>query len=132
MKFDPRRLAPLGIHARGARDTAQIYQRLRQRWPKTNRQPDFHGNRTAVGKSILSAFSDQLAIRLSQGNLACRLVGSRRGKLDDQSCARSAEAFVACEITEVEARETTTHLRLVTPVEIQWLEELFPGGHKNH
>ncbi|MGJ8632397.1 MAG: ATP-dependent helicase HrpB [Luteolibacter sp.] len=126
MQFDPRRLAPLGIHARGARDTAQIYQRLRQRWPHANRSPDFHGNRTEVAKSILSAFSDQLAIRLSQGNLACRLVGNRRGKLDDQSCARSAEAFVACEITEVEARETTTHLRLVTPIEIPWLEELFP------
>ncbi|MFD2257676.1 ATP-dependent helicase HrpB [Luteolibacter algae] len=134
MQFDPRRLSQLGIHARGARDTAQIFQRLLQIFtPRQNQQksatspvPDFHGKRIAVAKSILSAFSDQLAIRLSQGNLACRLVGNRRGKLDDQSCVRQAAAFVACEITEVEARETTTHLRLATAIELAWLEELFP------
>jgi len=127
MNFDPRRLSQLGIHARGAKDTAQIFQRLLQLFPKSVSQKiDFHAHREAVAKSILSAFSDQLAIRLSQGNLACRLVGNRRGKLDDQSCVRQAAAFVACEITEVEARETTTHLRLATAIELPWLEELFP------
>jgi ATP-dependent helicase HrpB len=79
-----------------------------------------------VAKSILAAFSDQLAIRLSQGNLACRLVGNRRGKLDDQSCVRKADSFVACEITEVEARETVTHLRLATAIELPWIAQVFP------
>ncbi len=129
MQFDPRRLAHLGIHARGSRDTAQIFSRLlelcdRRSW--TCGKIDFVSKREAVAKAILTAFSDQLAIRLSQGNLACRLVGNRRGKLDDQSCVRKADAFVACEITEVEARETTTHLRLATAIELPWLEELFP------
>ncbi len=127
MGFDPRRLAPLGIHARGSRDTAQIFRRLLAlRGGDLRSPPDFIGKREQVAKSILSAFSDQLAIRLSQGNLACRLVGNRRGKLDDQSCARQATAFVACEITEVEARETITHLRLATAIELPWIEELFP------
>ncbi|WP_411827922.1 ATP-dependent helicase HrpB [Luteolibacter sp. AS25] len=127
MKFDPRRLVSLGVHARGSRDTAQIFHRLLQ-LSSGGKLPaiDFHKNREAVAKSILTAFSDQLAIRLNQGNLASRLVGNRRGKLDDQSCARQATAFAACEITEVEARETITHLRLATPVELPWLEELFP------
>tara|TARA_B110000037_G_scaffold53128_1_gene65116 strand:- start:26289 stop:28832 length:2544 start_codon:yes stop_codon:yes gene_type:complete len=127
MKFDPRRLAPLGIHARGTRDTAQIFQRLLHLFPKSaSRTIDFHSNREAVAKSILSAFSDQLAIRLGQGTLSCRLVGSRRGSLDPESCVKHAAAFVACEIIEIEARETTTRLRLATAIELAWLEELFP------
>lgn len=127
MNFDARRLAHLGIHARGARDTAQIFKRLLAlRGGDLRSPPDFQNKREAVAKSILAAFSDQLAIRLSQGNLACRLIGNRRGKLDDQSCVRKADAFVACEITEVEARETVTHLRLATAIELPWLEEIFP------
>ncbi|MFK7849929.1 MAG: ATP-dependent helicase HrpB [Akkermansiaceae bacterium] len=127
MKFDARRLSSLGIHARGSKDTARIFSRLLHLFPKSaKRNIDFQMNREAVAKSIFVAFSDQLAIRLSKGNLACRLVGNRKGKLDDQSCARDATAFVACEITEVEARETVTHLRLATSIELAWIEELFP------
>ncbi len=127
MDFDPRRLASFGIHARGSRETAQIFDRLLDLFPKSAvREIDFHQHRQQVGKSILAAFSDQLAVRISQGNLACRLVGNRRGKLDDESCARNATAFVACEITEVEAREVITHLRLATSIELPWLDELFP------
>ncbi|MGJ8644864.1 MAG: ATP-dependent helicase HrpB [Luteolibacter sp.] len=127
MKFDPRRLSQLGIHARGSRDTSQIFRRLlAMRGGDPSSTPDFESRHKAVAKAILSAFSDQLGIRLSQGNLACRLVGNRKGKLDDQSCARKSTAFVACEITEVEARETITHLRLATAIELEWLQELFP------
>jgi ATP-dependent helicase HrpB len=127
MGFDPRRLSNLGIHARGAKDTSMILSRLLGMFPKGAANPiDFSANREAVAKCILTAFSDQLAVRLSQGNLACRMVGNRRGRLDEQSCVRKADAFVACEITEVEARETITHLRLATAVEIPWIGELFP------
>lgn len=126
MNFDPRRLSPLGIHARGSRDTSQIFHRLLALHSTPTPPPDFETRHQPVAKAILSAFSDQLAIRLSSGSLACRLVGNRRGKLDDQSCTRNSTSFVACEITEIEARETTTHLRLATTIELPWLEELFP------
>ncbi|MFN9026510.1 MAG: helicase, partial [Akkermansiaceae bacterium] len=120
-----------GIHARGSKDTAQIFYRLLDILPKSAaKKIDYHANREIVAKSVLAAFSDQLAVRISQGNLACRLVGNRRGKLDDVSCARHSGAFVACEITEVEARETITHLRLATSIELAWLEELFPDEIK--
>jgi ATP-dependent helicase HrpB len=123
-----RRQQSTGINTRGARDTAQIFKRLLAlRGGDLRSPPDFQNKREAVAKSILAAFSDQLAIRLSQGSLACRLVGNRRGRLDDQSCVRKADAFVACEITEVEARETVTHLRLATAIELPWIEEVFPG-----
>lgn len=130
MKFDPRRCDQIGVMARGARETAQGFDRLgdlarRSGWDW--REVDFSRNHEAVGKAMLAAFSDQLAIRLSQGTLACRLVGNRKGKLDEDSCVKNAAAFVAAEITEVEAREIVTHLRRATAVDPAWLAELFPA-----
>ena len=115
--------------ARGARETAQGFDRLgalAKRFGWEWRGVDFQGNHEAVGKAILAAFSDQLAIRLSQGTLACKLVGNRKGKLDEDSCVRNAAAFVAAEITEVEAREIVVHLRRATAIDPAWLVELFP------
>lgn len=129
MNFDPRRCEQIGVMARSARETAQGFDRLaalakRFGW---NWQPiDFKAHREAIGKAMLVAFSDQLAIRLSQGTLACKLVGNRKGKLDEDSCVRNAPAFVATEITEVEAREIIVHLRRATAIDPAWLAELFP------
>jgi ATP-dependent helicase HrpB len=130
MGFDPRRCDQVGVMARGAREAAQGFDRLgamakRSGWEW--RPVDFTGNHQAVGRAMLAAFSDQLAIRLSQGTLACKLVASRKGKLDEDSCVRNAAAFVAAEITEVEAREIITHLRRATAVDPTWLAELFPS-----
>lgn len=129
MGFDPRRCDQVGVMARGARETAQGFDRLgamARRFGWEWRGVDFQANHMAVGKAMLAAFSDQLAIRLSQGTLACKLVGNRKGKLDEDSCVRKSPAFVAAEITEVEAREIITHLRRATAIDPTWLGELFP------
>ncbi len=129
MNFDPKRCAPLGIMARGAREVAQGFERLlalARRFGWETGTADFAARREAVGKAMLAAFSDRLAIRFGQGTLACRLVGNRRGKLDEESCVKNAPAFVAAEITEVEAREVIVHLRRATAIDPAWLEELFP------
>jgi ATP-dependent helicase HrpB len=86
---------------------------------------DFKERREAVGKAMLASFSDQLAIRFNQGTLSCKLVGNRRGKLDEESCVKNAPAFVAAEITEVEAREIIVHLRRATAIDPAWLAGLF-------
>ena len=128
MNFDAPRCAQLGILARGAREIAQGFERLgtlarRFGW---DWQPiDFAARREAVGRAMLASFSDQLAMRFNQGTLACRLVGNRRGKLDDDSCVKNAQAFVAAEITEVEAREIIVHLRRATAIDPAWLADLF-------
>lgn len=129
MNFDPQRCGQLGILARGARETAQSFDRLlslakNAGWPV--KPVDFSKNHEAVGKAMLAAFSDHLAIRMSQGTLACKLVGNRRGKLDEESCVRNAPAFVAAEITEVEAREIITHLKRATAIDPAWIAEIFP------
>jgi ATP-dependent helicase HrpB len=129
MGFDPRRCDQVGVMARGARETAQGFDRLcalAKRFGWQWQPVDFKARREAVGKAMLAAFSDQLAIRVSQGTLACKLVGNRKGKLDEDSCVRNAPAFVAAEITEVEAREIIVHLRRATAADPAWLAELFP------
>ena len=52
---------------------------------------------------MLAAFSDRLGVRFGEATLACRVVDGRRGRLDDESVVRDAPAFVATEVTEVEA-----------------------------
>jgi len=129
MKFDPQRCGQLGILARGARETAQGFDRLcslARRFGWEWQPVDFKARREAVGKAMLASFSDQLAIRFNLGTLACKLVGNRRGKLDEESCVRNAPAFVAAEITEVEAREVIVHLRRATAIDPAWLAALFP------
>jgi ATP-dependent helicase HrpB len=130
MQFDARRCGALGIQGRGAREVAQGFERLeklsRQRaWPWEG--VDFTLHREAVGRAMLSAFSDRLGVRFSQGTLACRVVGNRRGKLDEDSATRSAAAFVAAEIAEVEGREVIVQLRRATSIEPAWLREIFPA-----
>ena len=130
VNFDPQRCGHLGILARSAREIAQGFDRLcslamRFGW---NWQPvDFKLRHDAVAHAMLASFNDQLAMRFNQGTLACRLVGKRRGKLDEESCVKSAPAFVAAEITEVEAREIIVHLRRATAIDPAWLADLFPA-----
>ena len=129
MGFDPKRCGQLGILARGARETAKGFERLRslaKRFGWDWKPVDFKANREAIGHAMLAGFSDQLAIRFNQGTLACRLVGNRRGKLDEESCVKDAPAFVAAEITEVEAREVIVHLCRATAIDPAWLAGLFP------
>ncbi len=129
MKFDPQRCSQVGVMARTAREIAKGYDRLlslAKRFDWDIHPVDFQKNSAAVGKAMLASFSDQLAIRYNQGSLACQLVGKRKGKLDDESSAKDATAFVAAEITEVEAREVITHLRRATAIDPEWIKEQFP------
>ncbi len=129
MQFDARRCAPLGILGRGAREVAMGLDRLRglvERFGWEWQGVDFKKRHVEVGRAMLASFSDRLGIRFAESTLACRVVGGRRGKLDDDSCVKNAPAFVAAEITEVEGREVVVHLRRATAIEPAWLQELFP------
>lgn len=129
MQFDARRCAPLGILGRGAREVAMGMDRLRglvERFGWEWQRVDFKKRHVEVGRAMLASFSDRLGIRFAQSTLACRVVGGRRGKLDDESCVKNAPVFVAAEITEVEGREVVVHLRRATAVDPAWLRELFP------
>lgn len=129
--FEPQRCGQVGILARGAREIRQGMERLKRLavgfgwdWNPIS----FEKHSEGIGRAMLAAFSDHLGMRFNPHTLACRLVGKRRGKLDEDSCVQTADAFVATEITEVEGREVITHLRRATAVELAWINEEFPEG----
>lgn len=129
VNFDLGRCQNIGVSARAARETAKAFDRLASLAKKAGfpwHSPDFSARGEAVAHAMLAAFSDHLAIRLNQGTLACRMTSNRKGRLDDTSCVKSATAFVAAEITEVQAREVVTHLRRATAIDPAWLEAVFP------
>ncbi|MDX1681437.1 MAG: ATP-dependent helicase C-terminal domain-containing protein, partial [Akkermansiaceae bacterium] len=129
MQYDPRRCQQVDVMARAAREIAKAMPRLlslAKRFGWQVEAVDFDAHHQAVGQAMLAAFSDQLAVRQSASTLACRLVGQRKGKLDEASSARQADAFVAAEVTEVGGREVTTHLRRATAIKLDWLKQQFP------
>ena len=130
MKYDVGRCQNIGVLAKGAREVAQAMQQVHQQCERVGMKPcevDFDKNAGAVSRSMLMAFNDQLAIRASDSTLACRLVGGRRGKLDEASVVRNAEAFIVTELTEVGGKDVQVYLNRCVGVTMEDLKEILPN-----
>ncbi|MGB2428871.1 MAG: ATP-dependent helicase HrpB [Akkermansiaceae bacterium] len=135
MHFDSRRCAQAGIMARGAREIAKSLEQIERvalRMGLDWQEVDFGQHSEAVGKVMLAAFSDRLAVKLGEATLSCRLVGGRRGKLNTESAVKHAQAFVAAEITEVEGKEVEVYLNRCTEFSLNDLREIFPDDFHAH
>ncbi len=129
MKFDPKRVAQIGVHGRAARELSQSFKRLvdlanRRKWPIET--IDWNRRQTQVGLALLEGFSDRVGIGLGLGTRSCRLVGKRRGKLDERSAVSGDSVFVGGEITEVEGKDVNTFVRRLSKVEIQQIRQIYP------
>ncbi len=116
----------IGLHAQAAREAdriaAQLHSLLADRESKIDSTPE------ALEKCLLAAFSDHLAVRDSPGTLHCSIIHGRRGELRRSSLARDANCLIACDISESgRTGATSVFLEMATPIERQWLEELFPA-----
>lgn len=120
----------LGVQGRNARETFATWKQLcgiaKSRGMSVDRVR-FEWNGELLAKAVLAAFGDRVGVRLGEATLSSRLVGKRKGKLDETSVGRFSKVFVACEATEVEGREMVTYLRSCSRVKVEWLEEFFPG-----
>ena len=133
MRFDPVRCGELGIHARQAREILQAWKQLcgLSGRPSIRRgQVVMEELRVPLGRAVLAAYGDHVAVRTSRGSLACRVVAGRRGKLDEGSVAREGGVLVATGMTEVQGREMSVRLSHAVRVEEEWLRELFPVGFR--
>ncbi len=129
MKFDPRSCGQLGILGRAARElwkTCEQFETLAEKQGIYPGECDFEAKREPFARAMLAAYGDQAAVRLGEATLACRVLGGRRGKLDENSCVRRSSLFLATEMTEVEGRELTVYLNRAVSIEIEWLKETFP------
>ena len=129
MQFDPRRCQNIGVLAKGAREVAQAIKQIQQQCKRAGwllAKVDFEKNAQAVSRAMLVAFSDQIAVRIGKGNLACRLVGKRKGKLDESSVVRNAGAFIVTEMTEVGGKDVQLYLNRCVSISLDDLRDYFP------
>ncbi len=127
-QFDMQRCRPLGIHAGSAREVAGTLDQLLRLSERAGLDvAEKPASSEAIQRCILAGFSDQLARRVDQGTLRCRLVHNRTGELVRDSIVRKSTLFVAGEIREVESRdELRVLLSQATAVEESWLRDAFP------
>jgi ATP-dependent helicase HrpB len=131
VRFDPKQCGAMGIQGRQARETLKSFEQLCKLAQREGMAPgritmDSRGE--ALARAMLAAYRNHVGVRTSQGSLACRVVGGRRGKLDEASVARNTMLLVAAEMTEVQGRGMTVHLNRGVRIERAWLEEFFPGA----
>ncbi len=133
MRFDPTQCGALGIHAREARETLKAWKQLCGLAARPGIRTShvmMEELREQLGRAMLAAFADHVAVRMSKGTLACRVVGGRRGKLNEASVTREAAVLVAAEMTEVQGREMTVHLQHAVAIEEEWMREMFPQAFR--
>ena len=123
----------VGIHAGVARQVGRLYETFCRiaAGQGLALEPELVAD-DAVRRCVLAGFADQVARRLDGGTLRCDLVHGRRGVLERNSVVRNSPFVVAAEVREVEAGggkgDMDVLLSLVTAIEPDWLEELFPGA----
>ncbi len=127
-QFDMQRCRPLGIHAGSAREVAGTLDQLLRLSERAGLDiAEKPASSESIQRCILAGFSDQLARRVDQGTLRCRLIHNRTGELVRDSVVRKSMLFVAGEIREVESRdELRVLLSQATAVEESWLRDAFP------
>jgi ATP-dependent helicase HrpB len=126
--FDMQRCRSLGIHAGSAREVAGTLEQLLRLSERAGLDvADKPAATEAIQRCILVGCSDQLARRVDQGTLRCRLIHQRTGELARESAVRKSNLFVAGEIREVQSRdELRVFLTQATAVEESWLRDAFP------
>lgn len=112
--------------ARVAHQASQQFLRIAQA-QGLHPEPEEWSDWDQLGKCLLTAFSDQLAKRLDGGTLRCELVHDRRGTRRRESVVDN-EWFLS---TEIEERNIQGGVLVMlgknTPIEAEWIEELFPN-----
>lgn len=123
----------VGIHAGAARQAGRLYELFCRiaHGQGLALEPEIVAD-DAVRRCVLAGFADQVARRLDGGTLRCELVHGRRGVLERSSVVRKSSFVVAAEVREIEAGggkgAMDVLLSLVTAIEPDWLEDLFPGA----
>jgi ATP-dependent helicase HrpB len=131
-QFDLQKCRALGIHAGSAREVGGTLDQLLRLAERAGLDvSDQPAEGEAIQRCLLVGFSDQLARRIDQGTLRCRVIHHRTGELARESVVRKSDLLVAGEIREVESRdELRVLLSQATAVEEPWLRDAFPDDFR--
>ncbi len=134
-RFERNACARLGINGSAARAidrTARYYADVCSRqnldFLDTSIEPGVE-----LAKSLLIAYPDHLARKLSPATLQCEMRNGRKGELSTLSAVRKAQLLIAADIRETRNVKKTMKVVLSLAVEVyeEWLEELFPETVRN-
>ncbi len=118
----------MGIHAGAARQAEQVahqFMEIAQRIGLNLESSPV--DESVLRKGILLAFPDSVGRRFDKATRRCALVHGRRGELSPRSRVDQTEYLVAADLEEVNRKGgVSLQLNLVTAIEPEWLEELFP------
>lgn len=131
-RFSPQAAKPFGLSLRAARELdktlTQLCSTLQKHTsnPRLRAKPDFLSRAPLFAQAVSSTFADRLCIRLGKGTLSARLLGNKKGKLEDCTCARSSTLFYATQIQEIQGKDVLTHLSGLVSVEPSELKAWYP------
>ena len=128
MQFNPQRCTAICVMARTAREVQQAIKQMqklvsRMGW-EFSEQVDFSGRAEEFSRAMLTAYSDQVAVLNSSGNLSCRMTGGRAGKISTETAVKNAELFIVTSMTEVGAKDITVHLGGCTEISLDSVRKL--------
>ncbi len=124
--FHPDACGAMGINGRAGSEAGKLATQLIGLAGARRDAPLTLPDAESLAKSILTGYSDQVARRTSSGGSACEIVGGRRGSTSKESVVRGTELLVAAEIAEVQGKDLTVNLNLLTEITEDWLGDLFP------
>lgn len=135
MRFDLGACSDYGIHARSAREAAQ----MRDQLLRLAERSGLHVNTDSadpehLAKALLAAFSEHLGTETGSGSRVYTLPGGYRGHLEKDAHIKPPPLLIAAEITEIQGKALQVKLGTVTRIEEPWLDEIHPGhlirGHR--
>ena len=129
--FSPQAAKPFGLTLRALRELDKSITQLqaslkRSANSRLRAAPDFHSRAPQFARAIALTFPDRLCMRLGAGTLSARLLGNRKGKLEDSTPAREGTLFLATQIQEIEGRDVLTHLSGLVQLTAEDLADWFP------
>ncbi len=124
--FHPDACGQMGLNGRAAAEAGKLAQQLTGLAGARRDTPLEMPDHESLAKCILTGYSDQVVKRTSSGGSACEVTGGRRGSASKESIVRGIELLVAAEIAEVQGKDLTVNLNLLTEITEDWLGDLFP------
>ncbi len=109
-RYTPEACSRLGIMARAAREVATAF----RQFSRSKSEPDFAAHEGAVIAALLCSFPRHVAARNNLATATARLTGRRGGIVSQTPVSRSAELFLAAEMTEVGGKTVETRLSRCT------------------
>ncbi len=111
LRYAPEACSRLGIMARAAREVATAF---RQFTRNAHGEPDFAAHEVGIVAALLGSFPSHVAARNNTATATARLTERRGGVITQTPVSKSADLFLAAEMTEVGGKAVETRLSRCT------------------